>query len=382
MAESSRSGWGSGGAGVKVAHLADLHLDSTFRWAGLEAGRRWRRAIRETLVAAVDLAIEQDVDAFFLAGDIYEHDLAAPDTASFLAQQLARLAPISVLVAPGNHDYLGPSSIWVQANWSPNVRCFEHSRWTCIELVDGLNVWGIAHGTPAGTGPMLDQLTVTTGGVNIGLFHGALRSGVPEGGTAADLHLPFDLEDIDRVGLDHVFSGHYHTPRRERRLTYPGNAHPLCFGEGPGRGLVIATIDDAGRVEARTHDISPTRFHDLTVDLTGAMTSDEARERCLGVLASLRGGARLTLTGDLSTNVDLDAAGIQDLTGQLDAVVVRTDQLRPGYDLAELQREATVRGQFVRDVLADSALEDTDRTAVLVTGLRALDGRRDLEVPW
>lgn len=375
-------GWGSDRSVVKVAHLADLHLDATFRWAGIEAGRRWRRAIRQTLVRAVDLAIAQDVDAFFLAGDIYEHDFASPDTGIFLAEQLARLDPIPVLAAPGNHDYLCTSSIWVQGNWSPNVRCFEHSKWTNVELVDGLNIWGIAHGTPAGTGPMLDNLSVTTGGVNIGLFHGALRSGVPEGATAADLHLPFDLEDIERVGLDHVFSGHYHTPKKERRLTYPGNAHPLVFGEGPGRGLVIATIDESGRVDAVTHDVSPTQFHDLTVDLTGATTSDEVRRRCQSALESLRGGARLTLTGDLSASVDLDAAGLRDLTSQLDAIIVRTDQLQPGYDLAELQQELTVRGQFVRDVLGDTTIKDAHRTAVLVTGLRALDGRSDLEVPW
>lgn len=376
------NGLGSGKCGMKVGHLADLHLDTTFRWAGIEGGRRWRRAIRQTLVAAVDLAIEQEVDAFFLAGDIYEHDLAAPDTGTFLVEQLGRLDPTPVLVAPGNHDYLCTSSIWVQGNWSPNVRIFGHSTWTCIELVDGLNIWGIAHGAPAGTGPMLERLTVATGGINIGLFHGALRSGVPEGATSADLHLPFDLEDIDRVGLDHVFSGHYHTPKKERRLTYPGNAHPLGFGEGPGRGLVIAAIAESGEVDAVTHDVSPTRFHDLTVDLTGATTSDEVRQRCQAALVSLRGGARLTLTGDLSANVDLDAAGLRDLTSQLDAVVVRTDQLEPGYDLAELQHEPTVRGQFVREVLGDSTIDDANRTAVLVTGLRALDGRSDLEVPW
>ena len=49
------------------------------------------------------------------------------------------------------------------------------------------------------------------------------------------------------------------------------------------------------------------------------------------------------------------------------------------YDIEALRRERTVRGQFVRDVLAAADLDDEQRRRVLVTGLRALDGRDDLD---
>jgi hypothetical protein len=49
------------------------------------------------------------------------------------------------------------------------------------------------------------------------------------------------------------------------------------------------------------------------------------------------------------------------------------------YDLARIEQELTVRGQFVRDVQA-SQLPPQERQRVIVTGLRALDGRADLEV--
>jgi hypothetical protein len=42
-------------------------------------------------------------------------------------------------------------------------------------------------------------------------------------------------------------------------------------------------------------------------------------------------------------------------------------------------REPTVRGQFVRDVLA-AGLPSDEQRRVVITGLRALDGRADLEV--
>lgn len=51
------------------------------------------------------------------------------------------------------------------------------------------------------------------------------------------------------------------------------------------------------------------------------------------------------------------------------------------YDIAALAKERTVRGRFVRDVLAAGDLDDERRRRVLLTGLRALDGAgRELAV--
>ena len=56
-----------------------------------------------------------------------------------------------------------------------------------------------------------------------------------------------------------------------------------------------------------------------------------------------------------------------------------TDLLDVAYDVARLRAEATVRGEFVREVLA-AGLSESDQTRVLVAGLRALEGRADLDV--
>ncbi len=74
---------------------------------------------------------------------------------------------------------------------------------------------------------------------------------------------------------------------------------------------------------------------------------------------------------------------LEDLAGcgpHLTGLVLRTDNVRPAYDIDTLAGERTVRGQFVRDVLA-ADLPEQERRRVLTTGLRALDGRTDeLEV--
>ena len=62
-----------------------------------------------------------------------------------------------------------------------------------------------------------------------------------------------------------------------------------------------------------------------------------------------------------------------------DAAQIRSEGLRPAYNFEAIRAEPTVRGQFVSDVL-DAGLPPDEERRVLTTGLRALDGRNDLEV--
>jgi hypothetical protein len=66
---------------------------------------------------------------------------------------------------------------------------------------------------------------------------------------------------------------------------------------------------------------------------------------------------------------------------QLEYLVPRLGRVSVAYDFDRLEAERTVRGQFVHDVMANSGLSEDQRRKVLVTGLRAFDGRgSELEV--
>jgi exonuclease SbcD len=89
---------------------------------------------------------------------------------------------------------------------------------------------------------------------------------------------------------------------------------------------------------------------------------------------------RITLGGELGTEVDLPPGDLNALAPHVDGLQVRLGTVHVAYDFEAIAQERTVRGQFIRDVL-DSGLAVDDQRRVLVTGLRALDGREDLEVP-
>jgi DNA repair exonuclease SbcCD nuclease subunit len=365
---------------MKLVVFSDLHLDAAFAWAAAEgAARRRREALRATLRRIVELGREVGAEALLCAGDLYEHERFSPDTMAFLQRTFAELDPVRVFLAPGNHDWYGPESLYRRVAWSPNVHVFDTPRLTPVELRDGLTLWGAAHCAPAGTDGFLSGFRVDRGGVHLGLFHGSERAALFEQGDGKQPHAPFEAEDIEPAGLHHAFVGHYHCPRDAERHTYPGNPEPLAFGESGLRGALVVTIGADGRVQRQRHRVATTEVHDLAVDVSGCASRQEVRDRVAEVAFGRAGIARLTLAGELAQEVDLAPRDLRDAAPWLDAVLVRIGDLRPGYDLESVAHEPTVRGQFVRDVLA-AGLEPGEERRVIVTGLRALDGRADLEV--
>ena len=367
---------------AKFLVFADLHLDRAFAWLRDKpaAARKLRNSLRETLAAITDVARRYQVDALLCAGDLYEQDLYSPDTSAFIRQTFADVHPIPVLLAPGNHDWLGPYSIYRTADWSPNVRVFRENSFEPEVLADGLTVWGVAHHQPAEFGNPLEGVRVDRGGVNLALFHGSETGYSEKLRHSQTAHAPFHEGEIRKSGFDHGFVGHYHLRVEGRHHTYPGNPHPLSFGEKePGGGCVLVTVDEDGVLDRRWIPVTETKFNDLAVDLTGVRSGQSVRERVRETLNGRTGIARVTLAGELPPEVDIGIADFQDLDTPLDAFVVRAGELQVAYDLERISREPTVRGQFVLDV-QNSDLDEETRQRVMITGLRSLDGRKDLEV--
>lgn len=364
---------------MRLLHFSDLHLDAQFAWAGPDSTRKRRENLRATLLRIVDLARAEDVDAVLSGGDLYEHERVTPDTTEFLRSTFAGLDPIPVYLAPGNHDWFGPESVYERVAWSANVHVFTEDRLRPVALADGVTLWGGAHRAPANTDDFLAGFRVDRPGIHLGLFHAAERGGLhlQESGKAP--HAAFDAAEIETAGLDHAFLGHYHAPKDAPRHTYPGNPDPLTFGEDGDRGAVIATIGPDGSVARQHIRVAVSDVRDLTVDVTGAASRQEVRERVALALVGVDGTVRLTVGGEVAPEVEVTTGDLDALFDGLDGHVVRFVGLRPAYDLDTLAREATVRGQFVRDARAADLEPDLLRR-VVVTGLRALDGRDDLEV--
>lgn len=360
--------------------FSDLHLDRAFRWAGERTARKRRQALRETLVRITRLAAEENVDAVLCGGDLYEHERFSADTGEFLRSTFERIHPVLVFIAPGNHDWYGPESLYRQVSWSPNVHVFSSDRLEPVDLEDGLTLWGAAHRAPANTDGFLERFPgPRREGVNIALFHGSEVNSLQTQEQGKIPHAPFRATDIERSGLSHAFLGHFHRPRFADQFTYPGNPDPLDFGEEGDRGAVLITIRGDGTVRRDCRNVATSVVHDIEMDVTGCASQQDVRDLVAARLLDLSGSVRVTLTGELRREAELSLSDLRESGPHLDGLVVRSGRLHVAYDLEAIAGQATVAGEFVREVNAADIPPDL-RYHILITGLRALDGRRDLEV--
>ncbi len=369
---------------ARILHFADLHLDSSFASIGMtssEATRR-REELRAALRRIVDLALELDVDAVTVGGDLYEHDRVTRDTGHFIAGQFERLAPKPVMVAPGNHDRYVPDSLYRRLDWPANVRIFDALDWAPATAGSDLVVWGAAHNGPAVRDNLLRSLRLEASERAIALLHGSDMSAVPEGKAT---HCPFDASDVEQSGAAFVLLGHYHSmrlsPTCSPRYGYPGSPEPLGFDEeGPHYVLLLAVEGDD--VSAEPIQINEVSYRAERVDVEGMSTSDQVRES----IASLSGSdarspdiVRVVLSGQAEPDLDINVEGLLATTVQRFRHLDIIDETHASFNLDELSEEATTRGSFVRLMQAKiDAAPGSERQLLenaLRHGLRAFAGQ-------
>lgn len=367
-----------------ILHTADVHLDRTYSGVGMTpaiASAR-RQELRHAFRRFVDLALEMNVNAVTIGGDLYEHERVTADTGNFIRSQLERLGETLVLIAPGNHDPYVSGSLYERMSWPPNVTIFRGPEFTQREIAPDLTIWGAGHDAPDLRHNLLQEFRVPESGTHVLLFHGSDMQSVPEGKSA---HAPFSLEDIEATGAAFALLGHYHGarlhPQAATRFVYPGTPEPLDFAE-EGDHFVARLDIDAGQTTCTLLPFGTVRYETHSVDVTGMESSDDIR---MAIESRDQSGliARIVLTGDLHPDVDLSVRDLYNACAERFAYLDIHDRTQPAYKIDELADESTTKGAFVRLMLAQiEAAEGGNRAAAeqaLVYGLQAFD-RREVSI--
>jgi DNA repair protein SbcD/Mre11 len=310
---------------VKLLLFSDLHLDASFAWAGQQLAWRRHNAARNALRRVAALAVELGADALCCGGDLYEQERVRPDTGEFLRETFAELRPLPVLIAPGNHDWYGPSSLYRSVEWTGNVHVFEEAILRPVALADGFTLWGGAHYGSISTQGFLDRFQVGRGGVNVALFHGSEQGDLQFQETGKPPLAPFYADQIPQSGLRHALLGHFHAPRDAVHYTYPGNPEPLGFGEMGDRGAVLVTVADDGTITRERFGVSHSTLCDVTVELDDVADDREVLQRVADRIAGLSGIVRVTLTGDIEPGFDINLTALRRVAAHLEALVARVD---------------------------------------------------------
>lgn len=263
---------------IKILTTADLHLGRTSSES--EALPEYG-ATRSTWEQLVEWAIDEDVQALLLAGDLVEHDNRYFEAATALDRGLAKLekAGIAVVMVAGNHDYDVLPAIMKDKDYQNVHLLGENGKWEFLTLkLQDTSVqfagWSFpkmhVHEDPF-LGFPADKVEPNL--PTIGLIHG-------DYGAVKSSYAPLDLANMSGHNVTAWVMGHIHKAEVHREseplIFYPGSPHALSPKERGIHGGVLLTVDEYG-VEREALPFSPVRYEEVDVDISELVDMEEVR---------------------------------------------------------------------------------------------------------
>lgn len=230
---------------MKFLHTADWQIGMKAQSLGDAAAR-----VREERLAAaarvVAAAKTHGAEFMVVAGDVFEDNGVDRVLVQRVADILGAFEGV-VFIIPGNHDPLGPGSVWEHPAWksSRNVRVMRQAE---PQDVEG----GILYPCPArekhsGADPTAWIPSARTGGIRIGVAHGTV-----EGIRQDEPDYPIPRDAAGRRGLDYLALGHWHSfasysdSAGAPTMAYSGTHETTKFGERDSGNALIVEIAGAG----------------------------------------------------------------------------------------------------------------------------------------
>ncbi|MBQ3258143.1 MAG: DNA repair exonuclease [Oscillospiraceae bacterium] len=352
---------------MKLIHCSDIHLDSPME-SNLTAPQAKERnsELCRTFARMVEYAKTNGVSAVLLCGDLFDTERVSATTEQFILDTVAAAPHIAFLYLKGNHDDTSPAfSGYVLPE---NLLTFGED-WSYHPFGD-VTVAGIEL-TDSNCHSLYDSLHLDKDAKNIVMLHGQTAAHPGE----ELVSLP-DLrgKHIDYLALGHIHS--YQTDKLDDRGTwcYCGCLEGRGYDECGQKGFVV--------LETTAHDINH-RFvpfasrtlHDLTADITGLTTAPE-------FLSTLRAAAegipesdlvKFTLTGSYTPDTHKDLPFLYTMLQDRFYAMKIKDSSRLQLDAASYENDISLKGEFIRMVLAADLPQD-HKDRIICAGLEALRG--------
>lgn len=350
---------------IRLLHTADVHLDASRESLG-ERATDLRQRTWATWERLIDTAIEEQVELFVVAGDLFDRRSPAADTVARAISGLKRLAtgtpPIDTVLLPGTHDCWAEGALWD----SPAINALPDH----VHLLRGpaacsvhlppldLMIHGCAHACGiGGQRPVAELRASPEAAINLGVAHGSWERGDISGDSSM-----FSDEEIAASGLDYLALGHWHSfdmiSSGEVTAVNPGSPEVPGFGNWKRGAVALVTLGDGpARVERR--EVGSLVAETLEIDAADLSGTEDLIRR-IEERADEDLLLEITLTGLAPPGVviDIDEA-IERLAGAFFALRLG-DESHPALDRldeAELDTRLTL-GRFVE--LARERIEAAD----------------------
>ena len=397
---------------MKLIHCADLHLDSKLHThLDRDRAKRRRDELLRNFERLAGYASRNGVEAVLIAGDLFDRDTVSALAKNTVLSVIKAHPHIRFYYLRGNHDTgdcLGmkeagsgaaPSNLFLFGNRWKTYREGKRGRIaiTGLELTRENSA-----GAPA-------SLRTDPACFNIVMLHGqetggrpASAEGLPSGTVyGRSFEQTFSEKDAkyDKGGgyagvisipalrgrnIDYLALGHIHAckkaPLDSRGIyCYPGCLEGRGFDESGPHGFAMLEIDEeSGRMTHRFVPFAQRILYTVRADVTGCKTTAQMKSIAEDALreagCSSKDMADVTLCGDLEVDCEKDLGYLRTSLESEYFFARLRDATKLRVNVEDYLYDESLRGEFVRLVMADPSIPPQDRTEVIRCGFRAMDG--------
>jgi DNA repair exonuclease SbcCD nuclease subunit len=342
---------------VRILHTGDWQLGMTRHFLDADAQARFTAARIDAIRRIGDVARREGCAAIVVAGDVFETNLVERRVVVRALQAMSDTA-LPVLLLPGNHDPLDPTSIYRSptfiTNRPHNVVVLDgvapHPLAPGVEIVGA--PWRSKRPTVDPCSEALASLT-PDGTVRVLVGHGAADTLAPDVHDPAHIEVAALVDALDEGRVHYVALGDRHSwteVTADGRVAYAGAPEPTAFDEvDPGKALVVdvsaegvtSTPVAVGTWRYLTIEAALDDSADL-VDLCARLDVLDAKDTSI-----VRLGLRGTISLALAAQLDAAVADRRDGFAALEEWVAGTDLVRlpdvddlQGLDLGGASRAA------------------------------------------
>ncbi len=367
---------------MKIIHCADLHLDSAMS-SGLpgEMAKERRAELLNTFDRMVRYASDNGIDAIIIAGDLFDTRRVSETAGNAVLDAVSANPRIDFYYLRGNHDADGFFN--GRSELPENLKLFgDNWRYYPAGRDGGISIIGAEPGA-GGYEELYASLAPAPDKFNIVVMHGQVSLYGADGSRETLIN----LRALEHRGIDYLALGHLHAYRTgtldaRGRYCYPGCIEGRGFDECGEHGFVLLEIDEESHDCAESFvPFAGRNLYEPEVDISGCMTTFEitaAIRSSLGKAGySRRSLLKITLTGsvdyDCEKNLDFLAKQFE---GDYYFVKI-ADRTKYRVDYGRFALDQSLKGEFVRTVMADAGLSEEDKAEVIRCGIKTLAG----EVP-
>jgi len=244
--------------GLKLLHSADWHLGTAFSSFREEQRQLLRQAQRRLPGLFAELVRREHCDLVLLSGDLTEGRVSR-EWAELL-QSAFREMGVPVFIAPGNHDFCSPGSLWQSEVWPENVHIFTGGLESVVLPGLDCRVYGAGYRS-MDCPPLLENFRAE--GQErwcVGVLHGdPLVRHSP--------CCPVTKAQVRDSGLDYLALGHIHKAGAftagSTLCAWPGCPMGRGWDETGEKGAYIVTLEDTAAIQWTALPLP--RFYDLQV---------------------------------------------------------------------------------------------------------------------